>query len=54
MQESTPEGYARTCEMMAVTPAPEYGSVKTKVLIIAGKHDQISSVSTAEKIAGES
>jgi len=52
MQESGAEAYAQTCEMIAVTPAPEWEKITAKAMIIAGKHDQISSVAQAEKIAG--
>ncbi|KAM0753183.1 alpha/beta-hydrolase [Meredithblackwellia eburnea MCA 4105] len=52
MQESSAEGYARTCEMMAKTDSPDWSKIVTKVLIIAGLHDAISSVQAAETIKG--
>ncbi|KAK4704417.1 hypothetical protein P7C70_g1791, partial [Phenoliferia sp. Uapishka_3] len=51
MQESTAEGYAKTCEMIAVTPSPDWRRITSKVLVIAGKYDQISSVEAGEAIA---
>lgn len=54
MQESSAEGYAQTCEMIAVTPSANFDNITVKTLIIAGKHDQISSVAAANTIAGAS
>lgn len=53
MQESSAEGYAQTCEMMAEAPSADWSKIDSRVLIIAGLHDQISSVAAARTIAGE-
>ncbi|GAA5826493.1 hypothetical protein JCM11251_002397 [Rhodosporidiobolus azoricus] len=52
MQESTAEGYAKTCEMIARTGSADWSKIKVKTLIVAGKEDQISSVEAAETIKG--
>ncbi|GAA5896392.1 hypothetical protein JCM6882_001002 [Rhodosporidiobolus microsporus] len=50
MQESTAEGYAKTCEMISRTGSADWSKIKVKTLIVAGKEDQISSVEAAETI----
>ncbi|GAA5971174.1 hypothetical protein JCM11641_004172 [Rhodosporidiobolus odoratus] len=51
MQESSPSGYAKTCEMLARTPSPEWDRIGARVLVIAGNEDKISSVEAAERVA---
>ncbi|GAA6043626.1 hypothetical protein JCM8097_008296 [Rhodosporidiobolus ruineniae] len=50
MQESTPEGYAQTCEMISRTGAPDWAKIEVPVRIVAGREDQISSVEQGEKV----
>ncbi|GAA5872918.1 hypothetical protein JCM8547_003264 [Rhodosporidiobolus lusitaniae] len=50
LQESSPEGYAKTCEMIARTPSADWEKISVRTMIIAGQEDQISSVGQAQKI----
>jgi len=52
MQQSSPEGYALACEMLARTGAPNWSRIEVPVLLIAGREDQISSVEAAEAVRG--
>ncbi|KPV77641.1 uncharacterized protein RHOBADRAFT_51468 [Rhodotorula graminis WP1] len=52
MQQSSREGYALACEMLARTPEPDWRQVVAPVLLVAGREDRISSVEAAETIRG--
>lgn len=52
MQESSPEGYAQACEMISRTGSPNWDKITSRVLVIAGREDQISSFKAAEEVAG--
>ncbi|GAA5900113.1 hypothetical protein JCM8208_002018 [Rhodotorula glutinis] len=52
MQQSSREGYALLCEMLARTPAPDWARIGAPVLVVAGREDRISSVEAAETIRG--
>ncbi|KIW72214.1 hypothetical protein PV04_00424 [Phialophora macrospora] len=43
-----PEGYALACEAAANSIAPDFGSIKGKVVVVSGKEDKVSTVQAGE------
>lgn len=52
VQLSSAEGYAKNCELIRDSPAPNWEAIVAPVLIIPGTEDIISSVAAAETIQG--